>query len=116
MPKGYRSVFVLHDVQGYEHEEVARRLGISIGTSKSQLHKARLKLRGLMFMPLAGLADDALREEFRRVRRLFEALRSSGHDCDTLSMGTSDDLEMAIAEGSTMVRVGTALFGARVAA
>ena len=48
LPKGYRSVFVLHDVHGYEHEEVARRLGISIGTSKSQLHKARLKLRGLL--------------------------------------------------------------------
>ena len=48
LPKGYKSVFLLHDVQGYEHEEVARRLGISIGTSKSQLHKARLKLRGLL--------------------------------------------------------------------
>jgi len=48
LPNGYKSVFVLHDVEGYEHEEVARRLGISIGTSKSQLHKARLKLRGLL--------------------------------------------------------------------
>jgi RNA polymerase sigma-70 factor, ECF subfamily len=48
LPKGYKSVFLLHDVEGYEHEEVARRLGISIGTSKSQLHKARLKLRMLL--------------------------------------------------------------------
>ena len=48
LPNGYKNVFVLHDVEGYEHEEVARRLGISIGTSKSQLHKARLKLRGLL--------------------------------------------------------------------
>jgi RNA polymerase sigma-70 factor (ECF subfamily) len=48
LPKGYKSVFVLHDIQGYEHEEVARQLGISVGTSKSQLHKARLKLRGLL--------------------------------------------------------------------
>jgi RNA polymerase sigma-70 factor, ECF subfamily len=48
LPNGYKSVFLLHDVQGYEHEEVARRLGISIGTSKSQLHKARLKLRMLL--------------------------------------------------------------------
>ena len=48
LPHGYRSVFVLHDVEGYEHEEVARILGISVGTSKSQLHKARLKLRGLL--------------------------------------------------------------------
>jgi RNA polymerase sigma-70 factor (ECF subfamily) len=48
LPPGYRSVFVLHDVEGYEHNEVAEMLGISEGTSKSQLHKARLKLRGLI--------------------------------------------------------------------
>jgi RNA polymerase sigma-70 factor, ECF subfamily len=48
LPPGYRSVFVLHDVEGFEHSEVARMLGISIGTSKSQLHKARLKLRGML--------------------------------------------------------------------
>lgn len=48
LPKGYRNVFVLHDIEGFEHEEVARMMGISVGTSKSQLHKARLKLRGLI--------------------------------------------------------------------
>ena len=48
LPAGYKSVFVLHDVEGFEHEEVARILGCSVGTSKSQLHKARLKLRGLL--------------------------------------------------------------------
>ena len=48
LPNGYRNVFILHDVQGFEHEEVARIMGISVGTSKSQLHKARLKLRGLL--------------------------------------------------------------------
>ena len=48
LPPGYRSVFVLHDVEGYEHEEIAGILGCSIGTSKSQLHKARMKLRGLL--------------------------------------------------------------------
>jgi RNA polymerase sigma-70 factor (ECF subfamily) len=48
LPKGYRNVFVLHDVEGYEHEEVAKILGCSVGTSKSQLHKARLKLRKLL--------------------------------------------------------------------
>jgi RNA polymerase sigma-70 factor (ECF subfamily) len=48
LPNGYRSVFILHDVEGFEHEEVAKMLGISVGTSKSQLHKARLKLRGLL--------------------------------------------------------------------
>lgn len=48
LPPGYRAVFVLHDVEGFEHSEVAEILGISIGTSKSQLHKARIKLRGLL--------------------------------------------------------------------
>ena len=48
LPNGYRNVFLLHDVEGFEHEEVARHLGISVGTSKSQLHKARLKLRALL--------------------------------------------------------------------
>src|SRR4051794_17237604 len=48
LPNGYRNVFVLHDVEGFEHEEVARMMGISVGTSKSQLHKARLKLRSLL--------------------------------------------------------------------
>ena len=48
LPPGYRTVFVLHDVEGYEHEEIARMLGCAVGTSKSQLHKARMKLRGLL--------------------------------------------------------------------
>ncbi|MCA1594584.1 MAG: RNA polymerase sigma factor, partial [Acidobacteria bacterium] len=48
LPPGYRSVFLLHDVEGHEHEEVARMLGCSVGTSKSQLHKARMKLRTLL--------------------------------------------------------------------
>ena len=48
LPPGYRTVFVLHDVEGHEHEEIARMLGCSVGTSKSQLHKARMKLRNLL--------------------------------------------------------------------
>ncbi len=48
LPPGYRTVFVLHDVEGHEHEEIARLLGCSVGTSKSQLHKARMKLRLLL--------------------------------------------------------------------
>jgi pyridoxal phosphate enzyme (YggS family) len=73
----------------------------------------RLKLRGLMFMPLPDLSAEALRGEFRRLRRLFESMRGAGLDVDTLSMGMSADLEIAVQEGSTMLRVGTALFGAR---
>lgn len=48
LPPGYRAAFILHDVEGFEHEEVARILGCAVGTSKSQLHKARTKLRKLL--------------------------------------------------------------------
>lgn len=48
MPRGYKQIFYLHDVEGFDHEEVAKILKISVGTSKSQLHKARLKLRRLI--------------------------------------------------------------------
>jgi RNA polymerase sigma-70 factor (ECF subfamily) len=48
LPPGYRSIFVLHDVEGYEHNEIATLVGCSIGNSKSQLHKARMKLRELL--------------------------------------------------------------------
>jgi RNA polymerase sigma-70 factor (ECF subfamily) len=48
LPPGYRSIFVLHDVQGYEHNEIAKIMNCSIGNSKSQLHKARMRLRQLL--------------------------------------------------------------------
>ncbi len=73
----------------------------------------RLRLRGLMLIPHAGLDAEALRMEFRQTRALFEKLCAAGHPLDTLSMGMSDDFELAIEEGSTMVRIGTALFGPR---
>lgn len=73
----------------------------------------RLRLRGLLLLPRAGLAADALRAEFRAGRSLLDELVARGHVLDTLSMGMSDDFAMAIQEGSTMIRVGTALFGNR---
>lgn len=51
---GYRMIFVLHDVEGYEHNEIAEMMGCSIGNSKSQLHKARVKLRSKMKVPAAA--------------------------------------------------------------
>ncbi len=48
LPPGYRTIFLLHDVEGYEHNEIAGMVGCSIGNSKSQLHKARMKLRELL--------------------------------------------------------------------
>ncbi|MGE0385280.1 MAG: YggS family pyridoxal phosphate-dependent enzyme [Gammaproteobacteria bacterium] len=72
-----------------------------------------LALRGLMAMPAPGGDFQSQRAGFAVLARLFEDLRARGLGLDTLSMGTSQDLEAAIAEGATIVRVGTALFGPR---
>jgi pyridoxal phosphate enzyme (YggS family) len=72
-----------------------------------------LRLRGLMAIPEPGADPARLRAQFRGLRELFERLGREGLALDTLSMGMSDDLEMAVAEGATMVRVGSAIFGAR---
>ena len=73
----------------------------------------RLRLRGLMLIPHAGLDAGALRMEYQAARQLLAGLNAAGHALDTLSMGMSDDFELAIEEGSTMIRLGTALFGQR---
>jgi hypothetical protein len=72
-----------------------------------------LRLRG--FMGMAGFTGDAAkqRREFALLRQAFDSARAAGLDLDTLSMGMSDDFESALAEGATMVRIGTAIFGAR---
>jgi len=57
LPPGYRTIFVLHDVEGYEHNEIAQIVGCSIGNSKSQLHKARMKLRDLLRMKRTEKAE-----------------------------------------------------------
>ena len=72
-----------------------------------------LRLRGLMTVPAPANDAEAQRRPFRALRELLEALRRQGLDLDTLSMGMSGDLEAAVAEGATLVRVGTALFGPR---
>ncbi len=72
-----------------------------------------VKLRGLMAIPRAGMSDTEQRETFARLSRLKQALLPLAPDLDTLSMGMSNDMEAAIAEGATMVRIGTALFGPR---
>jgi hypothetical protein len=72
-----------------------------------------LRLRGLMAIPEPCADPVAQRLPFRALRELFDRLRAGGLELDTLSMGMSDDLEAAILEGATIVRVGTALFGPR---
>ncbi len=73
----------------------------------------RLRLRGLMSIPEPAQGLAAQREPHRRLRELFDALCAQGLALDTLSMGMSADLEAAVLEGATLVRVGTAIFGAR---
>ena len=75
----------------------------------------RLRLRGLMAIPQRTTDFGEQRRAFARLRELAEGLRSQGLPLDTLSMGMSGDLEAAIAEGSTLVRVGTGIFGPRTA-
>ncbi|HUR42170.1 MAG TPA: YggS family pyridoxal phosphate-dependent enzyme [Verrucomicrobiae bacterium] len=95
--------------------------GDAAGLCRSIVALPRLRLRGLMAIPAAVTKRDSphFREDengdspFRALRELFDSLRREGFELDTLSAGMSDDLEAAIAEGSTLVRVGTAIFGQR---
>lgn len=75
----------------------------------------RLQLRGLMTMPNPNTSQEAQAKVFADLAKLKEQLHQQGHPLDTLSMGMSGDLELAIAAGSTLVRIGTDIFGARQA-
>ena len=73
----------------------------------------RLKLRGLMAIPEPQSDPEKQRQPFSAMKTLFEELKHAGYDLDTLSMGMSDDMEAAVQEGATTVRIGTAIFGQR---
>jgi len=72
-----------------------------------------LRLRGLMAIPAKAETLEGQRSIFRRLREALADLNARGHQLDTLSMGMTNDMEAAIAEGATIVRIGTAIFGAR---
>ena len=72
-----------------------------------------LQLRGLMAIPEASDEAAGQRAPFRQLREIYESIRAAGVPLDTLSMGMSHDLEAAVAEGATIVRIGTAIFGER---
>lgn len=95
----------------------ASKSGIALEQASELAHAVarmpRLQLRGLMAIPEPAGEFDHQRIPFRRLRRLFDELRAQGLGIDTLSMGMSVDMAAAIAEGSTMVRIGTAIFGKR---
>ena len=73
----------------------------------------RLKLRGLMAVPELTTATALQRSQFHMLWELFDRLKKDGYELDTLSMGMSEDMDIAIAEGATMVRIGTAILGPR---
>ncbi len=89
--------------------------GEALALARAVQGLAGLRLRGLMAIPEPASGLQAQRAAHRELRDLFEALNRDGLALDTLSMGMTADLEAAILEGATLVRVGTAIFGARVA-
>ena len=105
---------------------VCIQVNISGEDSKSGIHPAqaadflqammefkRLKVRGLMALPAPANEFEAQRQPFAKLRHCLEGLKKIDGSLDTLSMGTSQDMLAAIAEGATMVRIGTAIFGER---
>jgi pyridoxal phosphate enzyme (YggS family) len=81
--------------------------------AKEIIQLPNLKLRGLMTIPAASTDFEQQRQPFRLLRELKGEITAQGIELDTLSMGMTNDMEAAIAEGSTMVRIGTAIFGQR---
>ena len=84
-----------------------------LAVARSVVALPGLQLRGLMAIPAATEVVEEQHAAFRRLRQLAEMLGQHGIGCDTLSMGMSADMDAAIAEGATIVRVGTAIFGQR---
>jgi pyridoxal phosphate enzyme (YggS family) len=83
------------------------------GVARAVAKLPRLRLRGLMAIPEPEADPARQRAPLAALRALFDRLRAAGLDLDTLSMGMSADLEAAVLEGATMVRIGTAIFGER---
>ena len=85
----------------------------ALSLAKEIYQLPNIRLRGLMAIPAVTDDFDSQRQAFRLLRELHDEIRDHGIELDTLSMGMSNDMEAAIAEGSTMVRIGTAIFGQR---
>jgi pyridoxal phosphate enzyme (YggS family) len=85
----------------------------AVATAVAALPRERVRLRGLMAIPQPAEGHEAQRAPHRALREILDALNAGGLALDTLSMGMSADIEAAVAEGATIVRVGTAVFGQR---
>lgn len=114
-PKGFNPINVCIQVN-INHEESKSGLNIQAVKTLAKFIDSlpNLTLRGLMTIPKAVQSPEALQASFLEMDTLFKQLQALYNDVDTLSMGMSADIESAIANGSTMVRVGTALFGQRI--
>jgi pyridoxal phosphate enzyme (YggS family) len=99
-------------------DDEATKAGVSLSEltalAKAISQLPRLQLRGLMAIPCASNNAEQQRSAFAKLRQALQDLQTQGYALDTLSMGMSGDMEAAIAEGATMVRVGTDIFGARL--
>ena len=98
-------------------DDEANKAGVSVADTPALAAEVarlpRLRLRGLMCLPRIREDFEAQRRPFARLRELLESLNAAGLGLDTLSMGMTGDYAAAIREGATIVRIGTAIFGAR---
>ena len=106
------NVCIQVNIDGGAHESGVAP-GEALALARAVAALPQLKLRGLMSIPEIAPDFEAARAVHAGARALFDQLNADGLGLDTLSMGMSDDLEAAIAAGSTMVRIGTAIFGSR---
>lgn len=111
MPRGL-DVLVQVNISG-EASKSGVRVDEALELARAVAGLASLRLRGFMGIAAADVGSDVQRAQFRALRQCFDAARADGLEVDVLSMGMSADLEAAIAEGSTEVRIGSAIFGAR---
>ncbi len=91
LPPGYRSIFLLHEVEGYEHKEIAEMLGCSVGNSKSQLHKAKLRIRELL---ARSVEERAAAPGHTRSKKRASAVRALARPAESSNWNMPDDMLM----------------------
>jgi RNA polymerase sigma-70 factor (ECF subfamily) len=97
LPAGYRTIFLLHEIKGYEHQEIARILRCSVGNSKSQLHKAKLKMRELLGYHKNEVLQEAIEQRASKKRRGAKAERT--HALDQSAPAPWETFEDELADG-----------------
>jgi RNA polymerase sigma-70 factor (ECF subfamily) len=103
LPEGYRTVFLLHEVEGYEHREIAAFLGCSTGNSKSQLHKAKMRIRELLAEPPEDRSDEMADKQNTRRRNQRSAWPFAGEWESLFGMTPPDSLRGAVSTAPGLV-------------